>query len=609
MMKRTSDALTAALAAGLIAAGAAHAQVNPGPPGTVPPPIQPDARTGEILAGRAALLAKLTPVTDAMLLSPSPDDWLQWRRTYDSQAFSPLNQINRSNVAGLRPAWSWSLPTGTSQVTPLVHDGVLFVMGMGDRVQALDAVRGDLLWEYVRQLPQGEQPRLKRNIAIYGDRLYIATSDNHVVTLDVKTGKVVWDVEAASREYDISSGPLVAKGKVLQGITSCSRIQPGGCFIQALDANTGAKLWRFNTLARPGEPGGNTWNGLPLERRNGGAVWATGSYDPELDLLYFGVGNTYNWQELLKGQAPGNKQRGVTKDGLYLNSTLALNPDTGKLVWHYQHLPTDVWDLDWPFERQIATIPVKGRSHKVLFTTGKMVITDGLDAATGKWLFSKDQGIQNIVKSINPLTGEKSVDPMAWPDLTRQRANIQCPAGYGAKNWPANAYNPDTKIVFISIAEVCGESRPRDFSTQPYTGGGQETRMARYLPGSDGNIGRLDAVNLETQQTVWSIRQRASMTGAVLATAGGLVFTGDADRWFRAYDQATGKVLWEMRLNDSINAFPITYAVNGKQYVAIAAGFGGPRIANLRQLTTEIQNPRGGSAALWVFELPQGPGK
>ena len=176
---------------------------------------------------------------------------------------------------------------------------------------------------------------------------------------------------------------------------------------------------------------------------------------------------------------------------------------------------------------------------------------------------------------------------------------------FRSKNWPSSAYNPNTKIVYMPLAEVCGESSPKLYEPEEnYTGGGQETRMARYHPKSDGNVGRLDAVDLSTQKTLWSVRQRAAMTSSALATAGGLVFAGDADRWFRAYDDATGNVLWQMRLNDAVNSYVISYAVKGKQYVAVVAGFGGPRIANLHQLTTEIQTPRGGAAALWVFEVP-----
>jgi alcohol dehydrogenase (cytochrome c) len=581
---------------------------------TVPPPLKPDARTGEIQAGRAALLAALTPVTDALLSDPPPGEWLQWRRTYDSQGFSPLAQINKKNVANLAPAWSWSLPSGTSEVTPLVHDGVLFVFGAGDRIQALDAAGGDLLWEYIRPTPATPPvgSSLKRNFAIYGDKLYVATADNHMIALTLKTGKLAWDrklVDDALR-FGISSGPLIVKGKVIQGLSQCWGAQPGGCYITALDADTGAEVWRFNTLARPGAPGGETWNGLPLERRHGGAVWTTGSYDPKLNLLYFGVGNTYNWQDLVKGESPGKDQPGVNHDGLYLNSTVALDPDTGRLVWHYQHLPGDLWDLDYAFERQLVDLPVEGKTRRVVVTTGKMAITEGMDAATGKWLFAKDLGLQNIVASIDPVTGKKTYAAGVEPDLTGARRNLQCPSSYGYKNWPANAYDPKTRVVYMTITESCGESLPRLFTpANPYTNGVQETRIIRYQPDSNGEIGGIEAVDLATRKTLWSIRQRAPMTGAALATAGGLVFTGDADRWFRAYDAATGKVLWQMRLNDAINSYPISYSVKGRQYVAIVAGFGGSRIANLRPLTTEIQTPRGGGSAVWVFELKGAPAK
>jgi alcohol dehydrogenase (cytochrome c) len=598
-MKTAGKGLVIA-AATLFGAGTALAQ-GPG----IAPPIQPDAKTGEVLAARRALLDRITPVTDAMLRDPPPGEWLQWRRTYDAHGFSPLKQIDRSNVAGLRPAWTWSLPPGTSENTPLVHDGVLFVFGNGDHVQALDATSGDLLWEYVRPLPRDRrgagQTAIKRSFAIYGDKLYLGTTDSHVITLDVNTGKPVWDhAFPDEREFSITSGPLIANGKVVQGVASCPA---GGCYIIGLDASSGAELWRFNTVARPGRPGEHSWNGLPLDQRWGGSVWTTGSYDPDLNLIFYGTGNTYAWQFLERG-GPG-KTRGTTKNGLFLNSTLALDPDTGKLVWHYQHLPEDMWDLDFAFERHIVKLPVDGRERKLVVTTGKMLITDAVDAATGKWAFSVDQGIQNIVKSIDPKTGRKTYDPVAIPDLTASRRNLQCPAGYGAKNWPANSYNAATGILYITIAEVCGESLPKTYGpNDKYTGGGQETRIARYQPESDGNIGRVDAVDLKTRKTIWSKRQRAPVTSAALDTAGGVLFAGDSDRWFKAYDDATGEILWQTRLNDAVNSYPISYSVGGKQYVAVVAGAGGPRIGNLHQLTTEIETPRAGSAALWVFELP-----
>jgi alcohol dehydrogenase (cytochrome c) len=597
----------AALLTGM--SGMAFAQASAPAPKTagIAPPIQPDKRTGEIIAARKAVLDKITPVTDAMLKNPPPGEWLQWRRTYDAQGFSPLEQINKANVATLRPAWTWSLPAGTTENTPLVHDGVIFVFGTGDRLQALDATNGDLLWEYQRALPTGTgvngQNGIKRNFAIYGDRLYLSTTDSHLVTIDVKTGKEVWDhVFPDSKDFRITSGPLIVNGKVIQGVASCPA---GGCYIIGLDAADGKEVWRFKTVAQPGAPGDNTWNGLPLDQRFGGSVWTTGSYDPDLNLIYYGTGNTYAWQQLTTGGP--NKLKGNNHDGLYIDSTVALNPDTGALKWHYQHLPEDYWDLDFAFEQQILTLPVNGKDRRVVSTTGKMVLTDVVDAATGKWVFTHDAGIQNIVKSIDPKTGRKTYDPATVPDLTLQRRNLQCSAGYGAKNWPANSYDARSGLMYVTIAEVCGESLPKAWKPgDPYSGGGMETRIARYQPGSDGNIGRVDAIDMRTQKTVWSKRQRAPVTSAALATAGGVLFAGDSDRYFKAYDSATGDTLWQMRLNDAVNSYPISYSVNGKQYVAVVAGYGGPRIGNLHQLTTEIQTPRGNSAALWVFEVPQG---
>ena len=603
MMRFWDRLLGGMLSASVLGCVAVYAQAQ------IAAPLTPDAKAGQVRQQRSALLSGMTPVTDTMLRNPPPGDWLQWLRTYDEQGFSPLSQINKKTVGSLRTAWTWSLPPGTSETTPIVHDGVLFVYGNQDRIQALDALTGDLLWEYTRTLPPGVRAgnTIKRSFAIYGDKLYVATSDSHVIALDAKTGEAVWDREVADVKlrYQLSSGPLVVKGKVIQGVTGCSSTQAGGCYIVALDAGSGSELWRFNTIARPGEPGGNTWNGLPLERRMGGSVWTTGSYDPDLNLVYFGTGNTYNWQDLENGASPGKDQPGVTRDGLYLNSTLALNPDTGQLAWHYQHFPEDLWDLDYAFERHLINLPINGQQQRVLVTVGKMVIIDVVDRATGKWIYSKDLGLQNIVSSIDPVTGKKNIDPMAVPDLTGRRNNLQCPAGFGAKNWPSDAYNPTTRIMYLPLTEHCGESTPKTFGpNNPYAGSGQETRITRYFPKSDGNIGRLDAVNLETRKVIWSVRQRAPITSAVVATSGGVLFAGDSDRWFRAYDDLTGKVLWQMRLNDAVNSYPITYSVKGKQYVAVVAGFGGPRIANLNVLTPEIQSPRGAGAALWVFELP-----
>jgi len=596
-------------ATSIIAAGAAQSQQRERPavgPVGVAPPIQPDAKVSQVQQEHTAYLSGLTPVTDQMLLNPPPGDWLQWRRSYDEHGFSPLTQIDRQTAGSLQYAWAWSVTAGTTQVTPLEHDGVLFIYAAGGRVQALNAVTGDLLWEYDRPPPpEGTGRRtaeIHRNFAIYGNNLYLATDDKHEIALDAKTGKLVWDHEFAdAKGWNIDIGPLMVKGKLIQGTEQCAA---GGCPIIALDANDGHELWRFYTVAHSDQPGGNSWNGLPDDQRFGASVWTTGSYDPELNLIYFGTGNTYHWQELMKGGP--DKKSGTNRDGLYVDSTIALNPDTGKLAWYYQHLPQDYWDLDFAFEQTIATMNVDGKQRKLVCSTGKMVWTDCVDAATGKFVFSQDEGLQNIVKSYDPKTGRKTYNEQAIPDLTGQRRDVQCSAGYGDKNWPSGSYDTATGITYESLVEVCGESAPTMFgpNTAAYTAG-EETRIARYVGGSDGNIGRLDAVNWATKKVLWSIRQRASITSAVVATAGGVIFAGDADRWFRAYDQTNGKVLWQTRLNDAVNAFPITYSVKGHQYVAVVTGVGGGRLANMHQLTPEIQTPRATASTLYVFALPE----
>src|ERR1700674_53558 len=404
-----------------------------------PPPPSP--------VKRANPLDKIIPVTDAMLQNPPDGDWLTWRRGYDATGYSPLKAITRDNVRHLRSAWAWSLPNGPNEATPLVHDGVLFVHSYGDRVQALDAATGDLLWQYSRQLPKEARVSVKRNLAIYGDKLLVPTSDVHLVALDIKTGKVVWDHEIGDyKQMGMTGGPLAAKGKVMQGTTG--RV-PGGNFIVALDIQTGQEAWRFRAIPRPGEPGGDSWNGLPLEKRNGGSVWTAGSYDPGLNLAYFGIAQTYDTGPLLH---PVN-QPGINNDGLYTDSTVALNPDTGKLVWHFQHQPNDQWDLDWAFERQLIKLPVNGETRTLAVTAGKQAIFDALDASTGEYVFSKDLGLQNVVTAIDPKTGAKTVNPKVVPGGAEPVT--VCPHPGGAKSWIPSSYNPDTKIVYVPLVESC----------------------------------------------------------------------------------------------------------------------------------------------------------
>jgi alcohol dehydrogenase (cytochrome c) len=538
-------------------------------------------------------LDKITPVTDALLQNPPTGEWLTWRRGFDYQGFSPLKQITKSNVNNLRVAWTWTLSPGANEATPLVHDGVMFLHSPGDKLEALDAATGDLLWQYARLLPPGVNAGNKRNISIYGNKVYMGTSDVHVVALDVKTGRVVWDQPLTEeRGFTLTGGPLVAKGKVMIG--TGGRVG-GKNYIVALDAETGNLAWRFNTIAQPGEPGGDTWNDHTAEERNGGSVWVAGSYDSALNLAFFGVAQTYDTGLLAKPV-----RQGVKTDGLYTDCTLAINPDTGKLVWYYQHLPNDQWDLDWVFERQIVRMPVNGVVRPVIMTSGKQATYDVLDAETGKWIYSKDLGLQNIVSSIDPLTGKKNINPQTLSG--DGQAHLVCPHADGAKSWLPSSYNPDTKIMYIPLVESCMDLTPVTDGGRGFLSTGVNFTV-RPRPDSDGKYGRVEAVNMLTHEVVWTERHRAPVSSGALDTAGGVIFNGSIDRFFRAYDDQTGKLLWETRLSDVPSNAPISYTVNGKQYIAMGVGNGGAQATGFAPLVPEIQNVDR-APAVWVFQLP-----
>jgi len=542
-------------------------------------------------------LDSYTPVTEALLANPSSNDWLSWRRTQDGLGFSPLKTIDKDNVRRLQVAWSIALPPGPNAATPLVHDGVIYVHSFGDSVQAFDAANGNELWHYARKLPSNSRPTVKRNLALYGNKVFFGTSDVHEVALDVKTGDVVWDAPIAGEGsgFGLSGGPLVAHGKVLQGINGQA---PGGAYIVGLDAETGKELWRFYTIARPGEPHGESWNGLPLDKRSGGSVWTAGGYDPQSNLAFFGPAPTYDTGPL---RDPVSKP-GITNEALYTNATIALDPDTGKLAWYYQHVPNDQWDFDWAFERQLLTLPVNGRDQRVLLTSGKEALYDVLSLdERGKYLFSIDMGLQNLITGIDPKTGAKHIDPALIP--SREKAITVCPHAGAAKSWIPGSINPTTKVLYVPLVESCMNLTPVPLDQRGALSTGVSFSIRPRLD-SDGKMGRIAAVNLETKKPVWTERQRAPQTTGVLDTAGGVLFAGALDRWFTAYDDATGKALWRVQLTDVPSSAPITYAVNGKQYVAMVVGFGSPQSITFAMLTPEIDLPVTRSSAIFVFALP-----
>lgn len=551
-----------------------------------------------------ALLRDYTAVSDALLQNPPDSDWLVWRRAYDNLGFSNLDQINRDTVSNLQLAFRQPITAGNNMPTPLVHDGVMFLYSAGDVVLALDATSGELLWRYRHE---GDAVTShKFGIALHENKVLVPTSDLHMVALDAQSGKVIWDHAIESDEtlftgnfggYALRGAPTVAGGQVIQGVAAS--FVPGGGFIIAIDLETGSETWRFNTLARPGEPGGNTWNDIPLEQRQGGSVWNTASYDAELDLLFIGVSPTYNTGPLLY---PLNIE-GVSNDALYTNSTLALRPATGELVWHYQHVRNDQFDLDWIFERTIVELEVYGERRKVVATAGKPALFDMLDAATGQYLFSVDTGMQNLFSSINPETGEKIPNPNVFPDAEEVRT--VCPYFQGGRNWHATSTNQEAGLMFVPIFEVCMDTLLDGSGTLLSSGLRADTIPP---PNSDGNYGRLQAIDLNTRELAWQHRTELVPASASLATAGDLVFLGYLDNTFKAFDQQTGEILWETELDAIPAAFPITYSVDGRQYVAIVAGQLNIHTGvwlGLQNKFTGFVPQSFGDAALWVFALQE----
>ncbi len=512
----------------LAAAALAQKPLPPAPQPTTPRPVPP-------------ILQNYQPVSAQRLKQPADGDWLMYRRTYNGWGYSPLAQITPANVGQLKMAWT--LETGQvegHEAPPIVNDGIMFVATPGNQVLAIDAKAGNLLWRYKRPIPDDMlllHPT-SRGVALWGDKVYFATNDTVLVALDAKTGKEVWHtkVEDYTHGYYMTLSPLIVDGKVMVGVSGGELGIRG--FVAAFDAETGKPLWKTYTIPAPGQPGSETWPKGDQWKTGGGSVWIAGNYDPATNLAYWGTGNGGPW---MGDQRPG--------DNLYTSSVLALDVNTGAIKGYHQYHPNDSWDWDEVSPPILVDYRHDGKTVHGLVDAAR----DGYlwmlqRSSTGPITFVAGEPFvkQNVFKSLDPKTGRPNVDPNRQPG-TGKKADF-CPSLWGGKDWPAVAYSPKTQLLYIPANEnLCGTSIGAKIAYtpgQPYTGA---TTTLYIAPGAD-HIGELQAWNIDTGKKVWSHPfANSQLWGPVLATGGGLVFVGGTnDRYFRAFDATSGKVLWQL---------------------------------------------------------------
>jgi alcohol dehydrogenase (cytochrome c) len=566
----------------------------------------PAAPSSDGLAGLRALAAQTprfgltvagtvhnyVPVSDEMLAHPSDAEWLMYRRTYQGWSYSPLAQINTHNVGTLQLKWAWAMNEGgATEVTPLVHAGVIFLSNTSNTVQALDAQSGELIWEH-RLGPVSTIPYFAtRSLGLYGNTVIVASTDAKLRALDARTGAIVWETVIDVPPKGETGGVMVIRGKVLVGLMGCDNYSKTNCYISAYDAATGRRDWKFLTTALTGTPGGDTWNGLPDLLRGGGDTWIAGTYDPELNTTYWGVAQSKPWMRASR------KSGGAAT--LYSSSTLALDPDTGKLQWYFQHAPGESLDLDEVFERVL----IDHGDQKILMTIGKPGILWKLDRVTGKFLDARQTLFQNVFAKLDAGTGEVTYRQ----DIIDQKTGdwiASCPGPEGGHDWQATSYHQPTDLLIIPLSQSCVLMRGQDVDMKLGGGGTAASQKFYFMPGTHRNMGKLVAYRTGDMKEIWSFQQRSPFLTAVLSTGGGLAFIGDFDRHFKAVDVATGKILWQSRLGTTVQGHPVSFSIDGKQYIAVTTGLGGgsPLIKPSTMLT-EVHHPGNGNQ-LYVFGLP-----
>jgi len=563
--------------------------------------LAPMAPMAPALAGEAASGSAYPPVTDARLAAPEARNWLMYRGSYNSWGYSELAGINTINVKSLKPLWTFSTGmTEAHQAPPIVNDGHMFITTPQNHVLALDAQTGALNWRYARELPEDlvQLHPTNRGVALHGDKVYLATVDAFLVALDATTGEVVWEqqVEDYLNGYYMTLAPLAAEGLVLVGVSGGEFGIRG--FIQAFDAATGKPAWKTYTVPGPGEPGNDSWPGDSW-KRGGAPAWVTGSYDAKEKITYWGTGNAGPWI----GEArPG--------DNLYATSVLALDIHTGKIRAHHQYHWNDSWDWDEVAAPVLIEQPQGEQVRKTLVHAGRDGYLWTLERKPDALAFidARPYVKQNVYSAIDPTTGRPSYVETRVPKLG-ERVEY-CPSLWGGKDWPPVAYSPQTGYLYIPANEnLCGavKGEPVEYRAgEMYMGVKIENIEVRPTPEAKDHIGELQAWDLASGKRVWTNKFASHNWGPVLATAGDLVFSGGTnDRQFRAFDARTGDLLWQQGTNSGVVGVPISYEVEGRQYIAVQSGWGvdaerKQQVLN-QHLGTRVQVPQGG--VLWVFGL------